>query len=45
VLDAWAPDHWTDTHHDRLRTMGATDPDDHLRARATELLERTPGRP
>jgi hypothetical protein len=45
VLEAWDPHHWTDTHRDRLRTMGATDPEDHLRARATELLERAPGRP
>ncbi len=45
VLEAWDPHHWTSVHRDRLRTMAATDPEDHLRARATELLEPTPGRP
>lgn len=45
ALEAWEPRHWTTLHLNRLETMAATDPDDKIRARAAELLQRSPGRP
>lgn len=45
ALEAWNPDHWTTLHQTRLRTMADTDPDEKIRARANQLLQRSPGRP
>ncbi|MCP3935688.1 MAG: hypothetical protein GY708_09990, partial [Actinomycetia bacterium] len=38
ALEAWGPGHWTDDHHQHLRALEGNDPDDKVRARASELL-------
>lgn len=44
VLEDWDSSQWTTLHRDRLRAMSTSDPDDKVRTRAAELLERSQGR-